>query len=165
MEKSMVTIAKYRDLNEAMLMKSLLEGHGIPAFLPDENAASLGNQLIWEALTEVRLQVPEADVDRARECLNRAEVIRNENPSVQPPDPETVRRRKLRRYFVAGILIFTAVCLLGPCAFSKAHKNVVRQPPHHSSGVAAEKRNYVWCPKNHYRVLLTAVITTMRNPH
>ena len=135
MEKSMVTIAKYRDLNEAMLMKSLLEGRDIAAFLPDENAAALGNQLIWEALTEVRLQVPEADVERARECLARAETIRDEKTSVMPPSPEAVRRKKFRRYFVAGTLSLMMAGFLGPCALSKAHKNVVRQPSHHSSKV------------------------------
>jgi len=58
------------DLSRAGRDKSLLEIAGIPAFLAGENSASLGYGSI---LGELRLQVREADADRARRVLDEHE--------------------------------------------------------------------------------------------
>jgi hypothetical protein len=63
----MVTLRTCSDLAEAEVLKSLLEGSGVTAFLPDEDS------VLWEnALGGIRLQVAEEDVDRANDVIQQA---------------------------------------------------------------------------------------------
>ncbi len=62
----MTTLRKYLDVVKAEMDKSLLEAAGIPAFIAGENSAAIGYGNIFG---EVRLQVQDADVDRARQVL------------------------------------------------------------------------------------------------
>src|ERR1039457_6242445 len=62
----MTTLRKYLDVVKAEMDKSLLEAAGIPAFIAGENSASIG---YGGSLAEVRLQVQDTDVDRARQVL------------------------------------------------------------------------------------------------
>jgi hypothetical protein len=64
----MTTIRKYLDLVNAEMDKSLLEAAGITAFIADENSAALG---YGQILGGVRLQVQDADADRARQVGDR----------------------------------------------------------------------------------------------
>ena len=66
----MVTFRRYLALSQAELDKSVLEAAGIPAFLAGENSASAG---YGGVLGELRLQVQEADADRARRVLDEHE--------------------------------------------------------------------------------------------
>ncbi|MGA2604802.1 MAG: DUF2007 domain-containing protein [Verrucomicrobiia bacterium] len=66
----LVTFRKYLALSQAERDKSLLEAAGIPAFLAGENSASAGYGTV---LGELRLQVQEADADRARRVLDEHE--------------------------------------------------------------------------------------------
>ncbi|MGO9246648.1 MAG: DUF2007 domain-containing protein [Verrucomicrobiia bacterium] len=66
----MVTFRKYLVLSQAERDKSLLEAAGIPVFLAGENSAAAGYGTV---LGELRLQVQEADADRARRVLDEHE--------------------------------------------------------------------------------------------
>jgi hypothetical protein len=63
----MVTVRTCSDLAQAEVLKSLLEGSGVTAFIPDEDS------VLWEsALGGIRLQVAEEDVDRANDIIQQA---------------------------------------------------------------------------------------------
>jgi hypothetical protein len=65
----MVTIATTRTLDEAFVMKSALEGSGIPSFIPDEMTA----QTQWGVIAAsggIRLQVAPENADAARRILS-----------------------------------------------------------------------------------------------
>src|SRR5476651_623105 len=97
---SMVTVRQYINPSEAELDKTLLEEAGVPVFLADENSMSLG---YGGVLSGVRLQVEDADLDRARRVLEEREGVTPlpddfvppeepppiEPPAASPPTPET----------------------------------------------------------------------------
>ena len=64
----METVANCFSIQEAMRLRTHLEGAGIPCFIPDENAASVAPHFF---LTQsgVRLQVAEEDVENAKKLL------------------------------------------------------------------------------------------------
>lgn len=55
----MITVATLNSLNEAHLLRSMLESREIPAFIPDENTAQADWALI-NAIGGIRVQVPES---------------------------------------------------------------------------------------------------------
>jgi hypothetical protein len=66
----LVTVAKYRDLSEAIVARAALESADIPCFLKDENMIRMD----WgysNFLGGLRLQVPEENVVRAQEVLSQ----------------------------------------------------------------------------------------------
>jgi len=64
----MVTIAACNSLDEALLLKSLLEGSGIAAIVPDEHSAHIAPPYVL-AGGGVRVQVPEEEEADARRIL------------------------------------------------------------------------------------------------
>ena len=64
----MTTITHCSSVSEAMLTKSLLEGSGIRAWVPDEMTAQLAPQLLF-AGSGVRVQVEDEDAEKARSVL------------------------------------------------------------------------------------------------
>ena len=66
-----VTIRTCRDIQEAQIVRSMLEAGGIEAFIPDENAASLYPTQVLDT-NGVRVQVSSDDADRALELLERS---------------------------------------------------------------------------------------------
>jgi hypothetical protein len=68
----MITVATYRNLMSAELAKTRLESCEIKAVIADVFFYILGYGSIMEG---VRLQVPEADAERAREILSGGEFI------------------------------------------------------------------------------------------
>jgi len=64
----MVTIRTCPTLVAAQLLKSLLGGSDVEAFIPEELEA----QNTWAAMEGIRLQVAEEDVERAEEVLRAA---------------------------------------------------------------------------------------------
>ena len=56
----MVTVAEYSNVDQALLLKSMLEGNGITAFAPH----------VLYAGTGVRVQVAEEDVENALVLIN-----------------------------------------------------------------------------------------------
>jgi len=68
----MITIATYRNLMSAELAKTRLAFYDIQAMIADEFSYTLGYGAIMDG---VRLQVPEADAERAKEILATEEFI------------------------------------------------------------------------------------------
>jgi hypothetical protein len=68
MSQKLVTIARYRDLPQAGLDKSILEGQGVTCFLDNEFTVGV-NWLYSTALGGVKLKVLEEDVPLAKELL------------------------------------------------------------------------------------------------
>lgn len=78
----METVAVVFNLQEALLLKSVLEGHGIAAFIPDENTAQL-NWLYVNAIGGIRVQVAPEVAARARALLDDVD------KTPRPTDPRT----------------------------------------------------------------------------
>ena len=68
----MITIATYRNLMSAELAKTRLEFYDIKTMIADEFSYTLGYGAIMDG---VRLQVPAADAERAKEILATEEFI------------------------------------------------------------------------------------------
>ena len=64
----LTTVQVFGDVTEAEIARSLLEHHGIFAFLPDKGVASTA-WFLTNAVGGVRLQVPGSDLDDARQLL------------------------------------------------------------------------------------------------
>ena len=67
-----VTVRTCRDLQEAQVLRSMLEAGGVQAFIPDENAAGLYPPQVLDT-NGVRVQVRVEDLDLARELLEHEE--------------------------------------------------------------------------------------------
>src|SRR5882724_1103852 len=80
---SMVTLRQYINPSEAELNKTLLEEAGIPVFLADANSLSLG---YGGVLGGVRLQVEDADLERARRVLDEREGVTPLPDDFVPPE-------------------------------------------------------------------------------
>lgn len=64
----MTTIKLTTNLQEALLIKSILEGNGVAAFVPDELTAQNAPPYVW-ATGGVRIQVEDEQADAARRIL------------------------------------------------------------------------------------------------
>jgi len=63
----MVTVARCSEISQAMLLKSLLESEGIPAFVPDELTASNAPPYTWSV--GIRVQVAPEQAEAAAEVI------------------------------------------------------------------------------------------------
>lgn len=72
----MITLRTCSGLEEAEVIKSVLAGSGVESFVPDENTVLWSN-----AIGGIRVQVDEADVDRANEVLRQSD----QAPLDEPP--------------------------------------------------------------------------------
>jgi hypothetical protein len=79
----MKTVAMFLDIQEAHIVKGVLEAEGIPAVVVDENMTSL--VIYTPAIGGVRLQVPDEDYDRARRVLGLGEEKEEAPPAETPP--------------------------------------------------------------------------------
>ena len=71
----MTTLRTCSNLAEAELLKSVLAGSGIPAFVPDENSVLWGT-----VIGGYRVQVDDADADRGTEVLRQADLPGSSEP-------------------------------------------------------------------------------------
>jgi predicted RNA-binding Zn-ribbon protein involved in translation (DUF1610 family) len=70
----MITVQTCSTLPEAQVVQSHLRGSGIQAFIPDE--FTVQNDWMWtNAIGGIRVQVPEQDVDRAKEILGATAMV------------------------------------------------------------------------------------------
>jgi hypothetical protein len=104
----MTTLRTYGNLAEAGFAKSLLESAGIRAELADEHSYGIG---YGPVVSELRLQVDEMDLDRAREVLDKGPDVPQPPREVVSPD-EMSRLAKRGSRFPAGIFIALAVGFL-----------------------------------------------------
>ena len=68
----MKTVAACNSLDEALLLKSVLEGSGIAAIVPDEHAAHIAPPYVLIG-GGVRVQVPDEDEEDARRILDEVQ--------------------------------------------------------------------------------------------
>jgi hypothetical protein len=73
--RKLVTVQRYRDLSEAIVVRSFLEASGVPVFLCDENLVRLDWQ-ISNFIGGIRLQVDVEDESDARELLGQPLSVR-----------------------------------------------------------------------------------------
>src|ERR1017187_8938379 len=117
----MVTVRQYINPIELELDKTLLEEAGIPAFVADEYRQSLG----YGGLLGVRLQVEDADLDRARRVLEKREGVTplpddfippEEPPTIEPPaQPAPTPKTKeewIDTFFWGGVVLLSAFGIL-----------------------------------------------------
>lgn len=74
----MTTVTNCSNLAEAQLLKALLDGAGLPAFVPDELTANSAPQLLFGA--GIRVQVEDEDAAEARRIIAAAASTPDENP-------------------------------------------------------------------------------------
>jgi hypothetical protein len=66
----METVAYFATMDQALIARSVLGGHGIEALIPDENVFSVGGFYSQNA-AGIRLQVFPQDIKEAREILDQ----------------------------------------------------------------------------------------------
>ncbi len=64
----MKTIATCAEVAQARLLRSVLEGHGIEALIPDEQTSEIVPHWVW-GQGGVRVQVAESDAKAAQDVL------------------------------------------------------------------------------------------------
>ena len=67
----MTTIARCLSIDQALFIKSLLDGCGVPAFVPDELTAQTDPVIFMGSMNSIRVQVEDGDADNARAILNQ----------------------------------------------------------------------------------------------
>ncbi len=106
----MVTLKRYSNLTEADEDKALLEAAGIPAFLAGENITTAGYGGI---LNELRLQVAEADLERARHVLGEHEGFAplpdDFVPPEEPPDDTASEKQSAVSNVVMCLLVLSVL--------------------------------------------------------
>jgi hypothetical protein len=70
----MKTVARCYTIDQALFIRSLLEGCGIRAFVPDELTAQTDPVIFTGSMTSIRVQVDEAEVDAARAVLAQNQI-------------------------------------------------------------------------------------------
>ena len=65
----MTTIARCLQIDQALLIRSLLEGCGIEAWVPDELAAQTDPVIFLGSMNSIRVQVADEKAAEAREIL------------------------------------------------------------------------------------------------
>jgi hypothetical protein len=118
----MVTVRQYINPSEAELDKTLLEEAGIPVFLADANSLSIG---YGGVLGGVRLQVEDADLDRARRVLDEREGVTplpddfippEEPPPIEPPAPPAptpgTKEELIDTFFWGGVVLLAVFAII-----------------------------------------------------
>jgi hypothetical protein len=78
----MTTIARCFTIDQALFIRSLLEGCGIEAFVPDELTAQTDPVIFTGSMNSIRVQVDDAHAATAREILQQNAVpFEPESPS------------------------------------------------------------------------------------
>ncbi|WP_432326291.1 putative signal transducing protein [Mucilaginibacter sp. P25] len=67
-EEKIITFETYYDVMLAHIIRTKLEGYGIPCFIADENTIG-SNPLYNQAVGGIKLKIFERDLERCREIL------------------------------------------------------------------------------------------------
>ena len=67
----MKTIARCLTIDRALFIKSLLDGCGVRAFVPDELTAQTDPVIFMGSINSIRVQVADTDADTARAILTQ----------------------------------------------------------------------------------------------
>ena len=114
---TLVTLTTFRTAHDAHIAKAVLEDEGVPSFVGDENVSSIAP---YASPGGVKLQVADADFDRAEGILNRiAEMdvaekstasaeraIRNPEQCPHCGSPDIRRTRRLLGFLISAALLF-----------------------------------------------------------
>ena len=117
----MVTVRQYTNPIELELDKTLLEEAGIPVFIADEYRRSLG----YGGVLGVRLQVEDADLDRARHILDERKGVTplpddfvppEEPPPIEPTPPTAptpgTKEEWIDTFFWGGVALLAAFSVI-----------------------------------------------------
>jgi hypothetical protein len=66
---TMTTVARCLNIDQALFLRSLLEGCGITAYVPDEFAAQTDPVIFLGSMNSIRVQVADEDMEQARAVL------------------------------------------------------------------------------------------------
>lgn len=69
----MTTVARCLTIDQALFLKSLLEGCGVAAFVPDELTAQTDPVIFMGSMNSIRVQVQDADAESARAVLKQSD--------------------------------------------------------------------------------------------
>ena len=98
------TLSVAPDIATAQVIRATLEAQGIACKIPDEHLASLGWHL-GNVIAGIRVQVDEADLERAKHLLDALESQASVDGSDDPEDPLTaVADRKAMRAWRLAVL-------------------------------------------------------------
>lgn len=70
----MTTIARCLNIDQALFIRSLLDGCGIPAFVPDELTAQTDPVIFLGSMNSIRVQVADERAEEARAVLAQNQV-------------------------------------------------------------------------------------------
>lgn len=87
MPERLITIATFSQAIEAHLCKTRLETEGIACFIADENIVTM-NWLYSTAVGGIKLQVKEADAEKARKILQQENIT-----------PETINKTRKEKFY------------------------------------------------------------------
>ena len=65
----MTTVARCLTIDQALLLRSVLEGSGLQAFVPDEVTAQTDPVIFMGSMNSIRVQVNDEDATQARSVL------------------------------------------------------------------------------------------------
>ena len=69
----MTTVARCLTIDQALFLKSLLEGCGFAAVVPDELTAQTDPVIFMGSMNSIRVQVQDADAESARAVLKQSD--------------------------------------------------------------------------------------------
>jgi hypothetical protein len=67
----MTTVARCFTIDQALLIRSVLDGCGVPAFVPDEITAQTDPVIFMGSMNSIRVQVGDEDATAARAILQQ----------------------------------------------------------------------------------------------
>ena len=103
------TLSVAPDIATAQVIRATLEAQGIACEIPDEHLASLGWHL-GNVIAGIRVQVDEADLERAKHLLDALESQASVDGSDDPEDPLTAvadrKAMRARRLAILGLAMW-----------------------------------------------------------
>lgn len=90
MSDKLVTIDLTNNPHEADMVKLVLEQAGFDVFLDNRNTVEM-DWLLSNAIGNIRVQVREAEVERARQVLDEHRAMRKQMNQAQAQDPDAAR--------------------------------------------------------------------------
>ena len=116
----MITVASFDNVEQAELLRIRLENEGIPAYVADAAVVTL-NWLYSNAVSGVKVQVDEADVDRVRAFLREERAADSEGEPLSEHTCPFCGSTKVEDSRISKRFFMLSLLLLGfPLAFHRA---------------------------------------------
>ncbi|MGL5637505.1 MAG: DUF2007 domain-containing protein [Bacteroidales bacterium] len=111
----LIEVTAFNQVNDAYILRSLLESHGIDTFIQDENMASIYSV----GVGGIKVMVASADLEKVKEIMDEHGYPLNEEAIAlldDTPQPEKVTHpvtdTKIKIRFISIILIIVLIVLL-----------------------------------------------------